>query len=279
MGSEREDSLSTDRSVSPDRDTPTEGDTSKDRDTSAGRDTSPDRGSSTERSASSRRVHVRKLDAVDTLRWSWHALTDRPELVGLVFVVSVLTVVTPDGVSRTAVGEPPQVADWAWPVYVALALAVALVWGVTYANADAAVEERPTSLVDSITSTATRLPALIVTAVLMWLVTAVGFLLLVLPGVYLFHRLVLAYPACVIDGKGPLASLRASWRASRGNVGKLFAVAFTYLALVGASNVLSGLFGRGTLASGVVSAGLAAGAIPLFGLAFGHLYLESSRNW
>ncbi|MFC4449931.1 hypothetical protein [Halorussus aquaticus] len=255
MGSEREDSLSTDRSVS------------------------PDRGASTERSASSRRVHVRKLDAVDTLRWSWDVLTDRPELVGLVFVVSVITVVTPDGVSRTAVGEPPQIADWAWPVYFALCLAVALVWGVAYASADAAVEERPASLTDSITDTATRLPALIVTAVLMWLLTAVGLLLLVLPGVYLFHRLVLAYPACVIDRKGPLASLRASWRASRGNVGKLFAVAFSYLALVGASNVLSGVLGRGTLASGVVSAGLAAGAIPLFGLAFGHLYLESSRNW
>lgn len=205
-------------------------------------------------------------------------LTDRPQLVGLAFAVSVVTVVAPDGVSRTAVGELPRIADWALPVYLALCFAVALVWGVAYANADAAVEERTPALTASLTGTATRLPALLATAVLMWTLTAVGLLLLVLPGVYLFHRLLLAYPACVIDGKGPLASIRTSWRASRGNVGKLFAVAFGYLALVGASNVLSGVFGPG-IASGVVSAGLAAGGIPLFGLAFGHLYLESSRNW
>jgi hypothetical protein len=232
----------------------------------------------TDRGVQTDRVHVRKLDAVDTLRWSWAMLTDRLELVGLTFAVGLLSVVALLGISRPVPSEPPRIADWVWPMYLAFFLAVALVWGVVYLTANRAVEGRPAPLGDRLVSAATRLPALLVTAVLMWLVSAIGLLLFVLPGVYLFHRLVLAYPACVIDGKGPLGSLKAGWRASRGSVLKVFAVNVVYFALVAGSNVVANAFGEYTLAGGFVSAGLSAVVIPLFGLAFGHLYLESSRN-
>lgn len=254
MGSQREDSAATDR------------------------DSRSDSDSRTDRGVPTDRVHVRKLDVVDTLRWSWEVLTDRVELVGLTFAVSLLSVVALLGISRPAPSEPPQIADWVWPVYLAFFLAVTLVWGVVYATANHAVEERSTTLGDRLVSVATRLPALLVTAVLMWFVSAIGLLLFVLPGIYLFHRLVLSYPACVIDGKGPLGSLKSGWRASRGNLLKVFAVSVVYFALVGGSNAVAGAFGEYTLAGGVVSAALTAGVIPLFGLAFGHLYLESSRN-
>lgn len=224
------------------------------------------------------RVHVRQLDAVDTLRWSRDVLADRLELVGLAFAVGLLSAVALLGVSPTAASEPPRIADWAWPVYLAFFLGIALVWGVVYATANHAVEERSAPLADRLKDTATRLPALFVTGVLTWLISAVGLVLFVLPGVYLFHRLVLSYPACVIDGKGPLGSLKAGWRASRGNVWTVFAVSVIYFALGGVSNLATGALGRYTLASGVVSAGVTAGLLPLFGLAFGHLYLERSRN-
>jgi hypothetical protein len=232
----------------------------------------------TDRGVQTDRVHVRKLDVVDTIRWSWAVLTDRLELVGLTFAVGLLSVVALLGISRPVASEPPEIDGWVWPMYLAFFLAVALVWGVVYLTANRAVEERPAPLGDRLVSAATRLPALLVTAALMWLVSAIGLVLLVFPGIYLFHRLVLAYPACVIDRKGPLGSLKAGWRASRGSVLKVFVVSVVYFALVAGSNAAAGAFGQYTLAGGVVSAGLSAAAIPLFGLAFGHLYLESNRN-
>lgn len=260
MSSQREQSAATDRDAPADRDTP------------ADRDGPPTRGIPTDR------VHVRRLDVVDTVRWSKEVLSDSLELVGLAFAVSLLSVVALAGVSPTATSRLPRVADWVWPVYLALPFGFALVWAVVYATADAAVEERAPSLADRLGHSVSRLPALLVTTVLSWALTAVGLFLLVLPGVYLFCRLVLAYPACVIDGTGPLGSLRAGWRASRGNVTKVFGVSFGYVALSAASNYAASAFGPFSLAGEFVSAGLTAGLLPLFGLAFGHLYLESSRN-
>jgi hypothetical protein len=224
------------------------------------------------------RVHVRKLDVVDTLRWSWEVLTGRLELVGLTFAVGLLPVVALLGISRPAPSEPPRIDDWVWPAYLLFFFGATLVWGVVYSTANRAVEERSAPLSERLVGAATRLPALLVTAGLTWLVSAIGLLLFVLPGIYLFHRFLLSYPACVIDDKGPLASLRAGWRASRGSVLKVFAVSVVYFVLVGGSNAAAGAFGEYTLASGFVSAGLSGVVIPLFGLAFGHLYLESSRN-
>lgn len=237
-----------------------------------------DRDSRTDRGVPTDRVHVRKLDVVDTIRWSWEVLTDRLELVGLTFAVGLLSVVALLGISRPVPSEPARIDDWVWPVYLAFFLAVALVWSVVYLTANYAVEERPATLSDRLVSAATRLPALLVTAVSMWFVSAIGLLLFVFPGIYLFHRLVLSYPACVIDGKGPLGSLRAGWRASRGSVLKVFAVSVVYFGLVAGSNIVTSALGEYTIAGGFVSAGLSAAVIPLFGLAFGHLYLESSRN-
>lgn len=223
-------------------------------------------------------VHVRTLDVADTLRWSWEVLTDRPELVGLALVVSLLSAVPLAGVSRPSPAAPPEFEGWVWPVFLVYAVAVTGVWAVTYATADDAVRRRSPPLGDRFLGVSSRIPALLATAVLMWTVSLVGALFLVLPGIYLFHRLLLAYPAVVIDGKGPVGSLRASWSAAGGNVLKVLAVSLGYFLLVAASNSVAGAFGQFTLASGVVSAVPAAVLIPLFGLAFGHLYLETSRN-
>lgn len=227
------------------------------------------------------RVHVRRLDVVDTLRWSRGVLADSLELVGLAFAVGLLSVVTLMGVSPTATPptEPPRIDGWVWPVYLVFFVGIAFVWGAVYATADAAVEERDPSLADRLRQAASRLPALFVTGVLTWVVSALGFILFVLPGVYLFHRLVLAYPACIIDGTGPVGSLRAGWRASKGNTATVFGVSVGYFGLAVGSNVAASALGQYTFLGRLVSAGLTAGVLPLFGLAFGHLYLERSRNW
>ncbi|WP_128478432.1 hypothetical protein [Halorussus pelagicus] len=221
-------------------------------------------------------VHVRTLGVGDTFRWSWEALTDRLELVGFALLVSLLSVVVSFGVSPTAITEMPEFDAWVWPLFLVYVLAIPVVWGVAYTSAEDAVANRKRPIRDHIVAVAKRVPALIAAAIPMWILTTLGLLVLFLPGIYLFHRLVLAYPACVIDGKGPFASLKAGWRASSGNVFKLLGVSLVYAAALGVSNYAVGVVGP--LAGGLVSAGLSAVLLPVFGLALGHLYLESSRN-
>lgn len=232
----------------------------------------PDAGEAT------RQVHVRTLGVVDTLRWAWDVLTDRVELVGVTFVVALLSVVASLGISPAAPGEPPEFAGWVWPTYLAYFLAVIVVWGLVYATAGDAVAERSRPLADRLTDAVGRLPALLLTAILMWSVSIVGLFLLVLPGIYVFHRLLLAYPAVVIDGQGPVEALKTSWGAGGGNVLKILAVDVCYLVLVGLSNYVASVFGQYTLGGGLVAGLGSAVLIPLFGLALGHLYLELTRN-
>lgn len=225
------------------------------------------------------RIHVRRLDVVDTLRWSWYALTDHLELVALAFAVQLLSVISTFGISQESATDVPAVADWVWGAYVAYFLASAVAWSVFYLTAEDAVAERSRSLRTRLVAAATRLPALVATALLMWPLVFIGLALLVIPGVYLFFRLVLAYPACVVDREGPLTSLKTSWRIAGGNVWKILGVSLAYVALTFGFGFVSSFFGGpyNTL-SNVVSAVFASLFVPLFGLALGHLYLEGSRN-
>ncbi len=223
-------------------------------------------------------VHVRTLGVGDTLLWSWEALTDRIELVGLALAVASLSVVALFGISVPATGDVPEFATWVWPMYLVYLLAIAVVWGVAYTSSEDAVANRERPLGDHVVAAAKRVPALVAAAIPMWIISVLGLFAFVLPGVYLFHRLLLAFPACVVDGKGPLASLKAGWRAGGGNVTKIFAVSLVYFVSVGLSNVVTNTLGPYTLVGGVVSAGMSAVLLPLFGLALGHLYLEASRN-
>lgn len=227
---------------------------------------------------SSQQVHVRTLGVIDTLRWAWDVLTDRAELVGVTFVVGLLSVIASLGISRPSPFEPPEFAGWVWPTYLVYLLAILVVWALAYSTARDAIEERSAPLGDRITSAAGHLPGLIATAILMWIVSIIGLIFLVFPGIYIFHRLLLSYPAVVIDGKGPVQALKTSWSVSGGNVLKIFAVDLCYLVLVAASNYAASIFGPYTLTGGLVAAVGSAVLIPLFGLALGHLYLELSRN-
>lgn len=223
-------------------------------------------------------VHVRTLGVGDTVRWSFETLTNRLELVGLVFVVNLFSLVLSTGISRPSPTGVPQIESWVWPLYVVYAVAGAILWGVVYRTAGNAVENRSESLGDQITAVAWRVPALFGTAILSLLVVVIGLVFFVIPGIYLFHRLLLAYPAVVIDGEGPIGALKRSWSAAGGNVLKVFALSLLYYVLFGVSSFVVTMFGQFTLQGGLVNVILNAGLLPLFALALGHLYLEFSRN-
>lgn len=250
------------------------------------------------------RVHVRRLDVLDTLRWSWEVLGDRRELVGLALAVNLLSVVATLGVTRPSPTGDPEFASWVLWLYLGQFLATLVVWGVVYLTAADAVAHRSRSLARHLVAATKLLPLLAVTA-LTWVVLValslvpaavvtvamrdatgvafgVGLLAvsgLALFGVYVFHRLLLAYPACVIDRKAPGASARAGWTAGTGIVRKVFAVGVVYVLATVASNVVSSQFGgQYDVPSTLVSATFGALFLPLFGLAQAHLYLEGSRN-
>lgn len=229
------------------------------------------------------RVHVRRLDVADTLRWSWYALTDHRRLVALTFAVQLLSVAATAGISEDAPTDAPVVADWAWPVSLVYVLALGVAWGTYFLTAADAVAEgsrpRARSLGERARVALRRLPALVAAAVASWILVSVGLAALVLPGVYLFARLVLTYPACVIDRKGPLAGLLAGWRASEGAVWKVLGVTAAYTVLTYGSGVVAGVFG-GAYSAAATAASAVFGSVlgPVYGLALGHLYLEGSRN-
>lgn len=112
-------------------------------------------------------------------------------------------------------------------------------------------------------------------------------LLLVLPGLYLAARLVLAFPACVLDDEGILASISTSWDVADGNLRKiaglfvLFFLALFVAGLVGfvLSEVVSVVTGPGnTFALAVTQvtvATLVGVAVCAFQLSLGRVYLEN----
>jgi len=242
------------------------------------------------------RVHVRRLDVADTLRWSWVTLRARPELVALALVANLPSVAAAFGVTRPSPSADLDVAVWTVPAYLAQLLAVAVVAGVVYLSAADAVADRSRSLSDRLASAVRRVPALVATGVAFVILVGAGLLparfvdgstlpelagagVAALFAVYVFYRLLLSFPACVIDARGPVASVRSGWAAATGTVGKVFAVGVVYAVAGVASTVASGLFGgEYDAAATLVGATIGGFLFPFFGLALAHLYLEGSRN-
>lgn len=60
------------------------------------------------------------------------------------------------------------------------------------------------------------LPAYFLVSLLSGLIIGFGFLLLIVPGLYLIGRLVSAAPLLIAQGQGPIAAIRGSFRLSKG---------------------------------------------------------------
>lgn len=95
-------------------------------------------------------------------------------------------------------------------------------------------------------STAERFVYSILTSIALYVIVFVGFLLLVLPGIYFALKLSLAIPAIWIGDKGPIEALSDSWTRTSGNlvtilgIGALFFLVAMVLLLPVFGVVLSG---------------------------------------
>ena len=222
------------------------------------------------------KVHVRQLGVVDTVRWSWEVLNARRELAWLTFGYCLCSVLPVFGVTSSPdPSAAPAVAPWVGPFYLLYFLAAGVLFGAYFLTADDAVVERVRPLGSQLRAALRRLPALVLAGLLAFAISAVGLVVLVVPGLYLAARFVPALPAIVVDGEGPFGGLSAGWRASSENVWKLFVVGVVGVALCLGLAFVWASFG---LLGPVLSSVLAAGVFPLLGLALGHLYLEQRRN-
>ncbi|WP_255167909.1 glycerophosphoryl diester phosphodiesterase membrane domain-containing protein [Natrononativus amylolyticus] len=107
----------------------------------------------------------------------------------------------------------------------------------------------------------------------------VGLLLLIIPGIYLSLRLVLAFPACVLDDKRAIESLKTSWRVAHGNLLKLLGISILMFVVSLSAIVVTALFTGlgdeflvGLLA---VTAVLTAFLTPIVEMAYARIYLEN----
>lgn len=75
-----------------------------------------------------------------------------------------------------------------------------------------------------------RIVALVSVLVFWLLAVLVGLLLFVVPGLYVGMRMILAFPACVVDERSPVDSIAISWIASSGAEAKIATIALLCLA-------------------------------------------------
>ncbi|XVH30972.1 glycerophosphoryl diester phosphodiesterase membrane domain-containing protein [Haloferacaceae archaeon DSL9] len=109
---------------------------------------------------------------------------------------------------------------------------------------------------------------------------AIGFALLILPGIYLGARLILAFPACVLDDRDTFDSFATSWEVAGGNVLKLVGIFILgFVAALGVSVV--GWITAGGLESStlflLVTAPLSGLITAVVELSIARVYLENKR--
>jgi hypothetical protein len=96
--------------------------------------------------------------------------------------------------------------------------------GIAYVYVDREVRDEAVAFGDAVGEVLGRLLSLLGIFIVYAIAVVIGSILLVLPGIYLGARLILAFPACVLDEKGVSDSLSISWEVADGNVLKLVAI-------------------------------------------------------
>jgi len=87
-------------------------------------------------------------------------------------------------------------------------------WGATLLYMQSVLQGRTLSTGQAISLSLTCWGRLLLTYILTALAVSTGLLLLILPGIYIGVRLAFAEFYCVMEGKGPVESIRASWASS-----------------------------------------------------------------
>jgi len=149
------------------------------------------------------------------------------------------------GLSKNTVqpGRPaavPAVPPAAVPALFVIGLLGAVVYLVAYllsqgATVSAVAEiylGRTTTIGEALRKARGELGVLFGVTMLNGLVTVLGFIALIIPGVYLICRLLIAVPAAMIENLGPRDSLERSFALTKGSAGRSFMIIFVYFVIL-----------------------------------------------
>ena len=87
------------------------------------------------------------------------------------------------------------------------------------------------SLMSAISLVASKYAALLLSSILVFIITALGLVALVLPGIFLSIKLLYYEQAVLLNNKGAVEALRTSWNTTKGNWWRVFGLALS-LALI-----------------------------------------------
>ena len=173
------------------------------------------------------------------------------QLGGLYVVAVLLTGLGANSITTALLPEttPSQAAPaLALPIGAAagaLVMAIGLFAGIVLSVAILRAVDHPTRELDSIPDGLTRaLPKtvlfVLVAGLIQGLAVGIGFLLLVIPGLFLLVSLYFSQVFVVIEDEGPLEALSSSWSLSKGNRFRIFGLVL----LIGVVAILASVVGQ-----------------------------------
>jgi uncharacterized membrane protein len=135
---------------------------------------------------------------------------------------------------------PRDPASW---VVLAMSLVLSMaLWAAMLLRQRAISQAAPVSMPAELNSVARRLPALVGLLILQLIAIGVGFVLLIIPGVYIGVALSMAVPALVLEDLGLIAAMKLSLRLMKGNWWRTFAIFLVTFVIVCVFYVLGGIF-------------------------------------
>jgi hypothetical protein len=129
-----------------------------------------------------------------------------------------------------------------WLVFGASVTLSTALWAAVLLRQRAISQGAPVSVPAELAIVVRRLPALIGLILLQILAVAAGFIVLVIPGVYIGVALSMAVPALVLDILSPTEAMKLSLRLMKGSWWQTFAIFLVSLAIVVVFYVLGGIF-------------------------------------
>ena len=117
-------------------------------------------------------------------------------------------------------------------------------------------------------NTASHILSLAVAGILIGIVVGIGFILLVIPGIYLGVRLSLTVSSIIVKGESPVDAMKDSWETAHGNMWTIFGVLLVY-------SVLNIILGFIPIVGSLISALVIAPQIPV---ALTYIYLINDEE-
>ena len=176
---------------------------------------------------------AKKFDVVDTLEKGFGIFWKEPRFM-IFFLLPTIILLGMMAILGASLfygfgfeAAPSPFLGTAVIAYVVVLIAVIFVlfsWGAAAAiiKADAILRKKKMPVTEAFSLGLRKVPKLILTTLITTGIVMAGCIALIIPGIYLMARLLLAQQACVLDRKG--LGIMSSWNATRGNFWRLFAL-------------------------------------------------------